>query len=48
MQYIEELIMNVTVFVVGFTVGEYTEELTLNITLLGVWVWEEKWKESYT
>ena len=35
-QYREELILNVTVFVVGVWAGEYREELILNIAVFFV------------
>ena len=39
MQYREELILNVTVFVVRFWGGLYREELVLNVTVCVVRVW---------
>jgi len=35
-QYREERILNVTLFVVGFWEGEYREELILNVTVFVV------------
>jgi len=39
-QYREELILNITVFVVRGWGGQYREELILNVTLFVVRVWE--------
>jgi len=38
-QYREELILNVTVFVVRVWGGQYREELILNVTVFVVRVW---------
>jgi len=38
-QYREELILNVTVFVVRMWGGQYREELILNVTVFVVRVW---------
>jgi len=42
-QYREELILNVTVFVVGVWGGQYREELILNVTVFVVRVWGGKY-----
>ena len=40
-QYREELMLNVTVFVVRLWGGQYREELILNVTVFVVRVWGE-------
>ena len=40
-QYREELILNVTVFVVRVWGGQYREELILNVTVFVVRVWRK-------
>ena len=39
-QYREELILNVTMFVMRVWVGQYREELILNVTVFVVRVWQ--------
>ena len=38
-QYTEELILNITVFVVRVWGGQYREEMIMNVTLFVVRVW---------
>ena len=45
---LEELILNVTVFVVRVWDGQYREELILNVTVLVVRVWDGQYREELT
>jgi hypothetical protein len=40
--------MNRTVFVFVVYQGQYSEEVTMNVTFLDVWFWEEKYGELLT